>query len=87
MNPSELKAIDVHVHIETDAHGNLSLPDDFMDEAAPALAPAPSAEAMPPEACAAAPPHVASAAGSRWGILALGLSWQTWTVLAVTLQL
>ncbi len=31
MDPSQLEAIDVHVHVETDDHGHLSLPDDFVE--------------------------------------------------------
>lgn len=31
MDPSQLDAIDVHVHVEIDAHGHMSLPEIFMD--------------------------------------------------------
>ncbi|PXY27952.1 amidohydrolase family protein [Prauserella muralis] len=34
MDPTTLDAIDVHVHIETDGHGHLSLPDDFLEASA-----------------------------------------------------
>jgi predicted TIM-barrel fold metal-dependent hydrolase len=30
VDPAALEAIDVHVHVESDGHGHLSLPDDFM---------------------------------------------------------
>jgi predicted TIM-barrel fold metal-dependent hydrolase len=31
VDPQQLDAIDVHVHVETDMHGHLSLPDDFVE--------------------------------------------------------
>ncbi|MGH3318796.1 MAG: amidohydrolase family protein [Streptosporangiaceae bacterium] len=31
MDPSDLVAIDVHVHVEVDAHGHFSLPEEFLD--------------------------------------------------------
>jgi hypothetical protein len=31
LDPSQLDAIDVHVHVEIDAHGHMSLPEIFMD--------------------------------------------------------
>jgi predicted TIM-barrel fold metal-dependent hydrolase len=34
MNPDELEAIDTHVHVEVDTHGNYSLPDPFLEASA-----------------------------------------------------
>lgn len=34
MNPAQLEAIDVHVHVEIDSHGHLSLPDDVLEASA-----------------------------------------------------
>ncbi|PXY33671.1 4-hydroxyphenyl-beta-ketoacyl-CoA hydrolase [Prauserella coralliicola] len=34
MDHTKLDAIDVHVHVETDVHGHLSLPDDFLEASA-----------------------------------------------------
>ncbi|HKS45949.1 MAG TPA: amidohydrolase family protein [Amycolatopsis sp.] len=31
MDPNHLEAIDVHVHVEIDCHGHLSMPDDFVE--------------------------------------------------------
>ena len=34
MDPNQLEAIDVHVHVEVDGHGHLSLPDEFAEASA-----------------------------------------------------
>ena len=34
MDPKQIEAIDVHVHVEVDGHGHLSLPDEFAEASA-----------------------------------------------------